>query len=115
MSGIWILLAIMLSILIISILILGAFILRQRKTKSKTITENDSSNYTLGSGVTDQLVMTQSPSSRNSDTVDGPQFMYIDPKDLDYRCQVQKHINVISNRRVSQILHTTINGKKSVN
>lgn len=115
MSGIWILLAIMLSVLIISILILGAFIIRQRRGKKRDgHADNDDSNYTLGSGVTDQLVMTQSPSSQNSDPLDGPQFVYINPKELDYRNQLQKHINIISNRRVSQILHSSgINGNLS--
>lgn len=113
MSGIWILLAIMLSVLIVSILILGAFIIRQRKGKKRENgnTDSDDSNYTLGSGVTDQLVMTQSPSSYNSEALEGPQFVYINPKELDYRNQLQKHINIISNRRVSQILNTSINGK----
>ena len=103
----------MLAVLIISISILGTFIIRQRRTK-KTTGHVDGVNYTLGSnfgsGVTDQLVMTQSPSSHDSNGTqlsrdsNEPQFVYIDPKELDYRCHLQKHINIISNRRVSQIL-----------
>jgi len=82
-STVWLIIAVLLSILLVLILILGAFIIRY---KLRSFGHGDESNYTLGSssGCTDQLVMTSSPSTtdhlhhqRSSSELD--QFIWVAP------------------------------------
>ena len=80
-STVWLVVAVLLSILLVLILILGAFIIRY---KTKGFNQNDESNYTLGSssGCTDQLVMTSSPSTTEhlrSGSSDLDQFIWVAP------------------------------------
>ena len=104
-STIWIILAVLLSILLVLILILGAFIIRHKMSRSRN--SNDASNYTLGSssGCTDQLVMTSSPSATHdgmiSDGTDSEHFIYISSRNKPHQ--------IYHNRRLSHIIHR--NGK----
>ena len=106
-STIWIILAVLLSILLVLILILGAFIIRHKMSRSRN--SNDASNYTLGSssGCTDQLVMTSSPSATHdgmiSDGTDSEHFIYISSRNKPHQ--------IYHNRRLSHIIHR--NGKFS--
>ena len=95
----------LLSILLVLILILGAFIIRHKMSRSRN--SNDASNYTLGSssGCTDQLVMTSSPSATHdgmiSDGTDSEHFIYISSRNKPHQ--------IYHNRRLSHIIHR--NGK----
>ena len=97
--------AVLLSILLVLILILGAFIIRHKMSRSRN--SNDASNYTLGSssGCTDQLVMTSSPSATHdgmiSDGTDSEHFIYISSRNKPHQ--------IYHNRRLSHIIHR--NGK----
>ena len=99
--------AVLLSILLVLILILGAFIIRHKMSRSRN--SNDASNYTLGSssGCTDQLVMTSSPSATHdgmiSDGTDSEHFIYISSRNKPHQ--------IYHNRRLSHIIHR--NGKFS--
>jgi hypothetical protein len=100
-STIWIILAVLLSILLVLILLLGAFIIRHKMSRSRS--SNDASNYTLGSssGCTDQLVMTSSPSATHdgmiSDGTDSEHFIYISSRNKPHQ--------IYHNRRLSHIIH----------
>ena len=102
--------AVLLSILLVLIVILGAFIIRHKSRSSGGCPASaDDSNYTLGSssGCTDQLVMTSSPSATEAlcdqSGTEAEHFIYISSRSKPH---------IYPNRRVSQIIRTP--GKFSI-
>ena len=120
-STVWLIIAVLLSILLVLILILGAFIIRY---KLRSFGHGDESNYTLGSssGCTDQLVMTSSPSTtdhlhhqRSSSELD--QFIWVAPPNssTSHRAPMPNHKSVVNgpiifqNQRYSHLIRTNQN------
>ena len=122
----WLIIAVLLSILLVLILILGAFIIRY---KTRGFNHGDESNYTLGSssGCTDQLVMTSSPSTtdqlhhhqtgqhQRSGSSDLDQFIWVAPNSSTSQTQRANHKSVINgpiifqNQRYSHLIRTNQN------
>jgi len=125
-STVWLIIAVLLSILLVLILILGAFIIRY---KTRGFNHGDESNYTLGSssGCTDQLVMTSSPSTtdqlhhhqtgqhQRSGSSDLDQFIWVAPNSSTSQTQRANHKSVINgpiifqNQRYSHLIRTNQN------
>ena len=77
---IWYILAFMLGLLSLFAVILLAFMVKHKNGMKSS--EHEGSSYTMGSGVTDQVLMAASPSS--STALEPREFVFIDPKEHPY-------------------------------
>ena len=77
---IWYVLAVMLGLLSLFAVILLAFMVKHKNSMKSS--EHEGSSYTMGSGVTDQVLMAASPSS--SAALEPREFVFIDPKEHPY-------------------------------